>query len=133
MTPLRALAITLIASMALPVHAAQTPGSLLSDRELAAVHAAGLSEPALRGIELGMAEGPAAQMPWLDAAAHADRQQSLAQVKFAALATQGSVSLVQTATMATVALPLAALFLPSLVLPFPLMMLPPPKKAEPGH
>lgn len=138
MTPLRMMA----SGLAAPVLAlltwsnslaAQAPGQLLSDTELAATHAAGLSEPALRLSALGAAEPAAMPMPWLESLAHADRQQALSQLHFAAVTAHSTAGLVQGAAVATVAMPLATLFIPSLVLPFPLMVAPPPKKTEPGH
>jgi len=127
------LATPLLALMTLSSQATENHGRPLSDSELSAVQAAGLTDPALRNIVLGSADAASTQTSWLDAPAHFDRQQALAQYKFAALTAQGSVGLVQTASLATVSLPLAAVFLPMLALPFPFLMQLPPKKAEPGH
>ncbi len=128
----RSLAAPLLALITVASQAMESPGRLLADSELSAVHAAGLSDPLLRNILLGSADTAPAASPWMDWA-HFDRQQALAQYKFAAVTTLGSVGLVQSASAATVSLPLDTLFLPMLALPFPFLMVPPPKKAEPGH
>lgn len=64
-------------------------------------------------------------------AAALERQQSLAQYRLATAAAQGGIGVMQTLSLASLATPLAPLFLPTLALPFPFFMLPPPKNPPP--
>jgi hypothetical protein len=99
----------------------------LADNELAQVHAAGLPDAALQNIAL-------AAPPVLDAApspelsAAIDRQQTLAQARFASGTAQASLGLMRSAGMPALFTPLAPLFLPTLAMPVPFLMVPPPKK-----
>ncbi len=129
-TPL--LALLLAASTA---HAGLRP---LDDEALSGSHAAGLPEPALRQIEQGLPLGgfelPAATAALPELAGHAlERQQALAQVKLATAMAQSSVDLMRVAALPALATPLAPLFIPALLVPFPFLALPPIKKDDGGH
>jgi len=99
----------------------------LADNELAQVHAAGLPDAALQNIAL-------AALPALDTApspeipAAIDKQQSLAQARFASGTAQASIGLMRSASVPALFTPLAPLFLPALAMPFPFLMALPPKK-----
>ena len=138
MTSARLVAALLgLAGLAAQAHVEATPGRPLSDDELSQVHAAGLPDPALQRLASGLPlAGIDMSLPSLnaaDTAAALDRQQALAQLRIAGAATQGSLGLMQAASLPTLFTPLAPLFLPTLALPFPFLMAPPPKKPEPGH
>jgi len=137
----RSLFACLAACLALPFAALATttdfaPDKRMSDDELSQVHAAGLPDPALQRIAQGMpfalAELPVPQLNGADLNSTLDRQQALAQIRLASAATQGSLGLMQLASMPAMLTPLAPLFIPALAIPFPFLMPLPPKK-EPGH
>lgn len=121
--------------LALPAHAELRP---LSDDELSQVHAAGLPEQSLQNIAAGrplaLAELPSAPWQWKDPMTALEQQQALAQLKLGASISQGSVGLMQLATLPALFTPFAPMFLPALAmpLPLPLFTLPPPKKADGG-
>ena len=106
----------------------------MSDEELSQVHAAGLPAPSLQNIAQGL---PLAlvemQVPTLNAQdlnSQIDRQQqAMSQLRLA----QGSIGMMQTVSLPALLTPVAPLFIPVLAMPFPFLMTPPPKKAEPGH
>ena len=127
MTPVRVLACSLALLLGGTAHAAR----LLDDAELSQVHAAGLPDPSQTAPVLNELQA------WLPAlqeqSAAIDRQQSLAQYRLAATATQGGLGMMQTMSLASLATPLAPLFLPTLALPMPFLMLPPPKNQPPKH
>lgn len=110
------------------------PGRLLDDNELSQVHAAGLPDPSLQrlaaGVPLAALELPMAQLNTQDLSSSIDRQQAMAQLRLASATTQGSLGLMQVASLPTLVTPLAPLFLPTLALPFPFFIAPPPKKPE---
>ena len=124
MTPVRVLACGLALLLGGTAHATR----LLDDAELSQVHAAGLPDPA-------QPMTPHELAPWLPAlqeqGAALERQQSLAQYRLATAAAQGGIGVMQTLLLASLATPLAPLFLPTLALPFPFFMLPPPKNPPP--
>jgi hypothetical protein len=131
-----------LACLAAQARADATSARLLSDEELSQVHAAGLPEPDLQrlasglplaGLPLAGPEVPLVGLNAPDLCVVLDRQQALAQARLAAATTQGSLGLMQLASLPALVTPLAPLFLPTLAMPFPLFMAPPPKKSEPGH
>lgn len=113
------------------------PDQRMSDEELSQVHAAGLPAPSLQriaeGLPFALAELPVAPLNGHDLNSSLDRQQALAQIRLASAATQGSLGAMQLSSLPGLLTPLAPLFIPALAMPFPFLMVPPPKKAEPGH
>jgi hypothetical protein len=97
----------------------------LADNELAQVHAAGLPDAALQNIALAAPALDTAPSPEIAAI---DKQQSLAQARFASGTAQASIGLMRSASVPALFTPLAPLFLPTLAMPFPFLMVPPPKK-----
>ncbi|HJV61932.1 MAG TPA: hypothetical protein VJ743_13370 [Albitalea sp.] len=133
----RRLAAPLLALVSLAAQA--MPGQPLTDDELSQVHAAGLPEPALRDIAAGVPLAalepslPLASNVPQDLGASLERQQALSQLKLAGATVQGSLGLMQLAALPALMTPFAPLVLPTLAMPFPFFMAPPPKKPEPGH
>jgi len=133
-------ALPLLALLPLASHATTdaTPGQRLSDDELSQVHAAGLPDPSLQRLSAGLPLAPdefvvAQQLNGRDLSLTVDRQQAIAQTRLAATTAQTSLGLMQVATWPTLFTPVAPLFLPTLAMPFPFFMLPPPKKPDFGH
>jgi hypothetical protein len=114
-----------------------SPSKRMSDDELSQVHAAGLPAHALQdmaqGLPLALVELPAPALNAQDLHSQVDRQQAMSQIRLAQAATQGSIGLMQTGVLPALFTPVAPLFIPVLAMPFPFLMTPPPKKAEPGH
>ena len=128
---MRKTAHVLAAGLAWLAFASSTQARLLSDSELAQVHAAGLPDPQ-RPFDVTLTS--VAPQPSQDPSASLERQQALAQARLAAASTQGALGLMQAASVATLFTPVAPLFLPAAALPFPFLMLaPPPKKSDAGH
>jgi hypothetical protein len=123
MPPVRVLACGLMLLIGGSAHAAR----LLDETELSQVHAAGLPDAAQ--------PAPHELTPWLPAlqeqSAALERQQSLAQYRLSMSAAQSGIGVMQTLSLASLATPLAPLFLPTLALPLPFLMLPPPKNPPP--
>ena len=114
-----------------------SPSKRMSDEELSQVHAAGLPAPSLQnmaqGLPLALIEMPVPTLNAQDLNSQVDRQQAMSQIRLAQAATQGSIGVMQTAVLPALFTPVAPLFIPVLAMPFPFLMTPPPKKAEPGH
>jgi hypothetical protein len=115
-----------------------SPSKRMSDEELSQVHAAGLPSPALQnmaqGLPLALVEMPVPTLNAQDLNSQVDRQQqAMSQLRLAQAATQGSIGMMQTVSLPALLTPVAPLFIPVLAMPFPFLMTPPPKKAEPGH
>ncbi len=114
-----------------------SPSKRMSDEELSQVHAAGLPAPSLQnmaqGLPLALVEMPVPTLNAQDLNSQVDRQQAMSQIRLAQAATQGSIGVMQTAVLPALFTPVAPLFIPVLAMPFPFLMTPPPKKAEPGH
>jgi hypothetical protein len=141
MTSARLLAACLALPLAAFAHVESTdglsPSKRMTDEELSLVHAAGLPAPALqdiaRGLPLALVETPVLALNAQDLNSQIDRQQAMSQIRLAQAATQGSIGLMQTASLPALFTPVAPLFIPVLAMPFPFLMTPPPKKGEPGH
>lgn len=141
MTIARLVAACLALPLAAFAHVESTdgisPSKRMSDEELSQVHAAGLPAPSLQnmaqGLPLALIEMPVPTLNAQDLNSQVDRQQAMSQIRLAQAATQGSIGVMQTAVLPALFTPVAPLFIPVLAMPFPFLMTPPPKKAEPGH
>jgi hypothetical protein len=137
MPRIRTFAMSLAASIALGSalgSGAAAAAVALDEQELSQVHAAGLPEPALRQVALGTAgDAGFAQQVLHEQIAALDRQQSLAQYKFAALTAQGGLGVMQALALAGLATPVAPLFIPVLAMPLPFFMPLPPQNPPPKH
>jgi hypothetical protein len=120
----------------LPCLGAHASLQRMSDDELSQVHAAGLPASTLHsvaiGLPLALVDVPVSKFEAHDLARSLDRQQAINQVRLSAAATQGSIGLMQVATLPVLFTPMAPLFMPTLAMPFPFFALP-PKKPEPGQ
>ena len=132
---MRTIRLLALAALA-PCLAANAALQPMSDDELSQVHAAGLPDASIAnlaaGMPLALADMPVAKLDMQDLQRSMDRQSAVNQYRFAAATVQGSMGLMQTATLPTLFTPLAPLFLPTLAMPLPFFNLP-PKKPEPGH
>jgi len=121
-----------VTSLALCWAGAATAAIALDEQELSQVHAAGLPDTALQGLALA-GDARVAQQTLAEQITALDRQQSLAQYRFAASTAQGGVGMMQSIALVGLATPVAPLFIPVLAMPFPFAMPLPPQTPPPKH